>query len=68
MLDEKFIEGVKLLGRRGFTFDVGVDQHRRGKKQLEEVVEFVDRVHDGVPDEEKVTLILSSSTLLFPLS
>jgi L-rhamnono-1,4-lactonase len=60
MLDDKFIEGVKLLGRRGFAFDVGIDQHRRGKKQLDEVIEFVDRVHDGVPEEEKVTLVLSS--------
>ncbi|KAJ4308799.1 L-rhamnono-gamma-lactonase [Fusarium piperis] len=59
MLEEKFIESVKLLGRRGFVFDVGVDQHRRGKKQLEELVEFVDRVHDGVPEEEKVTLVLN---------
>ncbi|CVK89925.1 hypothetical protein FPRO06_05423 [Fusarium proliferatum] len=59
MLDDKFIEGVKLLGRRGFTFDVGIDQHRRGKKQLDEVIEFVDRVHDGVPEEEKVTLVLN---------
>lgn len=60
MLEENFIESVKLLGRRGFVFDVGVDQHRRGKKQLEELVEFVDRVHDGVPEEEKVTLVLST--------
>ncbi|KAL2687202.1 hypothetical protein Neosp_004755 [[Neocosmospora] mangrovei] len=59
MLEENFIESVKLLGRRGFVFDVGVDQHRRGKKQLEELVEFVDRVHDGVPEEEKVTLVLN---------
>ncbi|KAJ4265645.1 L-rhamnono-gamma-lactonase [Fusarium torreyae] len=59
MLDDKFIESVKLLGRRGFTFDVGVDQHRRGKKQLDEVIEFVDRVYDGVPEEEKVTLVLN---------
>lgn len=68
MLEEKFIEGVKLLGRRGFSFDVGIDQHRRGKKQLDEVIEFVDRVHDGVPEEEKVTLVLSSSLLFFLLS
>ncbi|KAM0254091.1 hypothetical protein ACHAP5_000077 [Fusarium lateritium] len=59
MLDEKFIQGVKLLGRRGFSFDVGIDQHRRGKKQLDEVIEFVDRVHDGVPEEERVTLVLN---------
>ncbi|KAF4974265.1 hypothetical protein FZEAL_8814 [Fusarium zealandicum] len=59
MLEDNFIESVKLLGRRGFAFDVGVDQHRRGKKQLDELIEFVDRVHDGVPEEEKVTLVLN---------
>ncbi|KAM5352476.1 hypothetical protein ACJ41O_005199 [Fusarium nematophilum] len=59
MLQESFIESAKLLGRRGFVFDVGVDQHRRGKKQLDELIEFVDRVHDGVPEEDKVTLVLN---------
>lgn len=70
MLEPKFIEGLRLLGRRGFVFDVGVDQHRRGRAQLEEVVAMVERAHDGVPDGEKVTFILSksrSSTIhLFP--
>lgn len=59
MLDDKFIEGLKLLGRRGFVFDVGVDLHRRGRAQLEEVVEMVDRAHSGVPEGEKVTFVLS---------
>lgn len=61
MLEPKFIEGLKLLGRKGFVFDVGVDQHRRGRAQLEEVVAMVERAHDGVPDGEKVTFILSES-------
>lgn len=61
MLDPKFIDGLKLLGRKGFVFDIGVDQHRRGRAQLEEAVEMVDRAHDGVPDGEKVTFILSES-------
>lgn len=59
MLEDDFIESVKLLGRRGFVFEVGVDQHRRGKKQLDELITFVERVRDGVPEEEQVTLILS---------
>lgn len=59
MLEPKFIEGLKLLGRKGLVFDVGVDQHRRGRAQLEEVVAMVERAHDGVPDGEKVTFILS---------
>lgn len=59
MLKPLFIEGLKLLGRKGLVFDVGVDQHRRGRKQLEEAVEMVERAHEGVKDEEKVTFILS---------
>lgn len=66
MLEPKFIEGLKLLGRKGFVFDVGVDQHRRGRAQLEEAVAMVERAHDGVPDNEKVTFVLSESLSSFP--
>lgn len=59
MLEQKFIDSLKLLGRRGFVFEVGVDQHRRGRKQLDELIELVDRVHDGVPENEKVKLVIS---------
>ncbi|KAI1112291.1 hypothetical protein F5Y14DRAFT_422200 [Nemania sp. NC0429] len=58
MLQDDFIESLKLLGRKGFVFEVGADQNRRGRKQLEEVVEMIDRAHEGVPDDEKVTFIL----------
>lgn len=59
MLEPAFIESLRLLGRRGLVFDVGVDLHRRGRAQLEEVVEMVDRAHEGVPDGEKVTFVLN---------
>ncbi|KAI1303250.1 amidohydrolase [Xylaria venustula] len=59
MLQEDFIESLKLLGRKGLVFDLGVDQHRRGRAQLEEVVEMIDRAHEGVPEEEKVVFILN---------
>ncbi|PNY24412.1 L-rhamnono-gamma-lactonase [Tolypocladium capitatum] len=59
MMEQDFIDSLKLLGRRGFVFEVAVDQHRRGKKQLDEVVAMVDRAHDGVPEDEKVTFILN---------
>lgn len=59
MLRDEFIGSLKLLGRRGFVFDLGVDQHRRGRAQLEEVVEMIDRAHDGVPEDEKVVFIIS---------
>ncbi|KAH7325993.1 hypothetical protein B0I35DRAFT_474699 [Stachybotrys elegans] len=55
---DDFIEGLKLLGRRGFVFDVCIDNHRRGKKQLEDVLAMMQRAHEGVPDEEKVTFVI----------
>ncbi|KAB5572638.1 hypothetical protein GE09DRAFT_678964 [Coniochaeta sp. 2T2.1] len=58
-LTEGFIEGLRVLGERGFVFDLGVDQHRRGKRQLDEAVEIVDRAHEGVPEQEKVVFILN---------
>ncbi|TWU72531.1 hypothetical protein ED733_003809 [Metarhizium rileyi] len=58
MLTDDFIASLKLLGRRGLVFEVGVDQHKRGKKQLDEVLEMVDRAHDGVEENDKVTFIL----------
>lgn len=62
-LGEGFIQSLKVLGRKGYVFDVGVDQHRRGRIQLEEVVEMIDRAHDGVAEEEKVVFILSECSL-----
>ncbi|KAI1473481.1 hypothetical protein K445DRAFT_58442 [Daldinia sp. EC12] len=59
MLQDNFIESLKLLGRRGFVFDLGVDQHNRGRTQLEEVVEMIDRAHDGVPEDQRVTFIIN---------
>lgn len=59
MLAAPFIESLRLLGRKGLVFDVGVDQHRRGRKQLEETVEMIERAHQGVAPEEKVTFVLS---------
>ena len=61
MLTDEFIASLKLLGRKGYTFDVGVDHHSRGKKQLEETVEMVEKAHEGVPEDEQVTFILSMS-------
>ncbi|KAL2132460.1 hypothetical protein VTI74DRAFT_3766 [Chaetomium olivicolor] len=58
-LREEFVEGLKMLGRKGYVFDVGVDQHRRGRVQLEEVVEMIDRAHEGVEEGEKVVFVLN---------
>jgi len=58
-LTDGFIESLKLLGRKKLVFDLGIDQHRRGRVQLEEAVEMIDRAHDGVPEEEKVVFIIN---------
>ena len=62
MLKPGFVDGLKWLGRKGYVFDLGVDQHSGGKWQLEEAVEMIEKAHEGVPEEEKVTFIISKST------
>lgn len=59
MLQDGFIDGLKWLGRNGYSFDLGVDQSKRGKWQLEEALEMVQRAHEGVDEQHKVTFILS---------
>nr|RBQ95568.1 hypothetical protein FVER53263_20959 [Fusarium verticillioides] len=58
MLQDTFIENTKVLGRRGFTFDVCIDMHRRGQQQIKDLVEFAKLARDNVPENEKVVLIL----------
>jgi L-rhamnono-1,4-lactonase len=59
MLQDGFIEGLKWMGKKGYVFDLGVDQHSGGKWQLEEAVAMIEKAHDGVPEAEKVTFIIS---------
>lgn len=64
MLQDSFIEGLKWLGKKGYVFDLGVDQHNAGKWQLEEAVEMIRTAHEGVPEEEKVTIIISEFNMM----
>jgi len=59
MLQKDFIEGLRWLGRKGFVFDLGVDQHSGGKWQLEEAAEMIEKAHENVKEEEKVTIIIN---------
>lgn len=61
MVEKDFIESLKLLGRKGLVFEVGVDHNRRGKKQLDELLAMIDMAHDGIAEDEKVTFIISTS-------
>ncbi|KAK4228741.1 hypothetical protein QBC38DRAFT_474209 [Podospora fimiseda] len=58
-LTDSFIDSLKLLGRKKYVFDVGIDQHRRGRIQLEELVDIIDRSHEDVEEDDKVVFILN---------
>ena len=59
MVGAGFVEGLRLLGRKGFAFDLGADAHRRGAGHLAEAVEMVRQAHEGVPEGERVTVVIS---------
>lgn len=59
VLGADFAANLKTLGQRGFSFDVGVDQHSGGPWQLEWVYMAMRRAHAGLEDEEKVTFIIN---------
>jgi len=61
MLKKEFIEALKWMGKKGYAFDLGVDQKGGGRWQLEEAVEMLEKVHEGVEEREKVTVIISES-------
>ena len=54
-----FINNLKLLGRRGFAFDVGVDQHSGGTWQLEAMAKAMKKAHLGVSDEDQVIFVIN---------
>ena len=60
MLADAFVDSLRLLGQRGFAFDLGIDQHRRGRTQMEETVALVERLHTPeTPDDAKVVLVIN---------
>ncbi|KAK3370243.1 amidohydrolase [Podospora didyma] len=58
-LTDGFIDCLKLLGRKKFVFDVGVDARVRKGSQLLEAVQMVTRAHEGVEEEDKVVFIFN---------
>ncbi|KAI6899808.1 hypothetical protein KC318_g14463 [Hortaea werneckii] len=56
---DHFIANLKLLGKRGLSFDIGVDQRSGGTWQLQAVAEAMEMAHDGVPKNEKVTFVIN---------
>jgi L-rhamnono-1,4-lactonase len=58
VLGDDFIENLKELGRRGLSFDIGVDQRSGGTWQLEIAAQAMERAHQDVPEEERVIFII----------
>lgn len=54
-----FIQNLRILGDKGFAFDIGVDQRSGGIWQLEEVCKAMKTAHEGVSRERKVTFVIN---------
>lgn len=61
MLEDKFIDGLRYLGKHGLIFDLGIDMHRRGNVQLDEAITMIERAHQGVNENEQVRIVISKS-------
>ncbi|OQO11909.1 hypothetical protein B0A48_03636 [Cryoendolithus antarcticus] len=59
VLNGPFVENLEILGQRGFSLDIGVDQHSSGVWQLEIVEQAMRRAHEGVEAGEKVIFIVN---------
>ena len=59
VLGYDFINNLTTLGRRGFSFDIGVDQRSGGVWQLEIVAKAMQEAQRDVPESEKVTFIVN---------
>ena len=59
IFSDAFTANLKLLGKRGMSFDVGVDQHSGGIWQLEAMAKAMELAHLDVPEKEKVIFILN---------
>lgn len=59
VFSDNFIANLKLLGKRGLSFDVGVDQHSGGVWQLEAMARAMEMAHDGVPENKKVCFVIN---------
>ena len=58
-LGDTFIANLQLLGQRGFSFDIGVDQRSGGTWQLSTVAKTISLAHHAVPEPEQTTFILN---------
>jgi L-rhamnono-1,4-lactonase len=64
LLGEGFVEALRWMGREGYVFDLGVDQHRGGKWQLEEALECIGKAREEVKEGDVVKVVVSELFLL----
>lgn len=60
MLSDGFIDSLKWMGRNGYAFDLGVDARSGGLWQLAQAAEMIAEAYKGVPEEERVTIVIST--------
>lgn len=64
MLEAKFVEALRWLGKRDLVFDLGVDARSGGLHQLREAVEMMNKVYRGLEESEQVTIVISEFGIL----
>jgi L-rhamnono-1,4-lactonase len=64
MLRDDFIAGLKWLGKRHWTFDIGLDARQDGVSRLQEALAMIQKAHDGVEDQDRVVFILGEFMLI----
>jgi L-rhamnono-1,4-lactonase len=59
MLQSGFVEGLRWLGKLQLAFDLGVDARQGGLWQLREAVELLQKVYDGVEENDRLRVVIS---------
>ena len=61
MLQAGFIDGLRWLGERRYSFDLGVDCRSGGLWQLDEAIEMIRKVQNGVSDADCLVIVISNT-------
>jgi L-rhamnono-1,4-lactonase len=59
VLGDEFISNLKMLGQRGFSFDIGVDQRSGASWQLDAMAQAMELAHADVDENNRVTFIIN---------
>ncbi|KAL8961070.1 MAG: hypothetical protein Q9193_002318 [Seirophora villosa] len=59
MLSDGFIDSLKWMGRNDYAFDLGIDARSGGLWQLREAFEMIGKAHHGLPEKQKVVIVIN---------